>query len=201
MSDTDADSTTERDTSCNARIQSHQAGRERQFTLWFGDLDGMDDEDVIELAVTDCEQFDLTDHERSVLEAYVSFEASVNLLEAHGKLPEDVPMLDENDEDSTVGDQHVLLAARAREVIQEARDEGNVGDAVLAVSTSIRMRVELSTGGPADYLTCELDPEDRTVSDVVYHFADWFDHAARPVHDGPLVNLCNYFAEGYDPSQ
>lgn len=52
----------------------------------------------------------------------------------------------------------------------------------LAVTVSYSVRVELSTGGPADYLVAEVDG-DGEVRSISYHFADWFDHAAR-VLDG-----------------
>ncbi len=37
------------------------------------------------------------------------------------------------------------------------------------------LRLELSTGGPADYITATV--EDGELRDAKYHFADWFDHA------------------------
>lgn len=64
----------------------------------------------------------------------------------------------------------------------------------LGVSVSRLLRVELSTGGPADYVTAELDGGD--VVRATYHFADWFDHAERSLEpDSPLWRMAEYYAE------
>lgn len=58
----------------------------------------------------------------------------------------------------------------------------------LGVSRKAVFRVELSTGGPADWLevicgNTVADPYGARggleVEEIVYHFADWFDHAER----------------------
>lgn len=41
------------------------------------------------------------------------------------------------------------------------------------------VRVDLSTGGPADWLELFYQGGDSRPSRIVYHFADWFDHAER----------------------
>lgn len=48
----------------------------------------------------------------------------------------------------------------------------------LAVSTQRIVRVDLSTGGPADWFECLID-EDGTIGRISYHFQDWFDGAVR----------------------
>lgn len=58
------------------------------------------------------------------------------------------------------------LNERAREAIYEYP---------LAVSTSRVWRIDLSTGGPADWL--EVIERDGEPEVIRYHFADWFDHA------------------------
>lgn len=55
--------------------------------------------------------------------------------------------------------------------------ERRIQEYPLAVTVSYSVRVELSTGGPADYLVAEVDT-DGGVRSIAYHFADWFDHAA-----------------------
>jgi len=42
-------------------------------------------------------------------------------------------------------------------------------------------RVELSYGGPQDYIDLFVDPEDRVIDHAIYHFLDWFDSAQRPI--------------------
>lgn len=177
-------STADRERSCEQRIVQQQQGREAQYSAWFGDLDTMDDFDVIALAVTEVSDFHVTEVEQHVL-ALGNVETTV----------EDDVVVDADGNDSTFSEQWDIMAERARDAITEMR-EGSLSETVLGVSTSVKMRVELSTGGPADYLTCELDTSDRSIGDVTYHFADWFDHAERRVGDGEaLASLCQYFAE------
>ena len=67
----------------------------------------------------------------------------------------------------------------------------------LAVSAFTTLRIDISTGGPADYLTAKLDG--REVQSVQYHFADWFDHAEQNVPESsPLWRLAEYYAEIVD---
>lgn len=60
------------------------------------------------------------------------------------------------------------------------------------------VKIELSTGGPADYLEVFIDPEYKdTVVRIVYHFADWFDHAEMEVSENdPLWEFAEYYCEG-----
>lgn len=64
-----------------------------------------------------------------------------------------------------------------REEAQEA-----LWELPLSVETVRTVKVLLSTGGPADGLTIELDT-DGNVASVRYWFADWFDHAETVVTD------------------
>jgi len=64
------------------------------------------------------------------------------------------------------------------ESAQEALDAYGLG-----VSIRHEIRVEVSTGGPADYLTATIERGRygwELAGGVVYHFADWFDHAEMP---------------------
>lgn len=54
-------------------------------------------------------------------------------------------------------------------------------DFPLAVTVVKTLKIELSAGGPADYLMVSLDDENY-ITRVVYHFADWFDHAETVVY-------------------
>jgi hypothetical protein len=65
----------------------------------------------------------------------------------------------------------------------------------LGLSVRRVMRVDLSTGGPGDWLEVELG-DDNDVEDVTYHFNDWFDHAERRVReDSALWRAAEYYAE------
>lgn len=60
------------------------------------------------------------------------------------------------------------------------------------------VKIELSTGGPADYLEVFIDPEyTDTIVRVVYHFADWFDHAQMDVNENdPLWEFAQIYCDG-----
>lgn len=82
-----------------------------------------------------------------------------------------------------------------------ARDEPPEGDDDLpgldeyALSMDVRysVRIDLSTGGPADYITADLDAS-GDVLNAQYHFADWFDHASKDLAYGDLETIESYIA-------
>lgn len=47
----------------------------------------------------------------------------------------------------------------------------------LGVEKTYTLKLELSTGGPADFITAIV--EDGRLRDVTYHFQDWFDGATK----------------------
>lgn len=69
----------------------------------------------------------------------------------------------------------------------------------LAVDVRYSVRVELSTGGPADYLVAEVDG-DGEVRSIAYHFADWFDHAAKVLDGDDFTAAERYIARTLDLS-
>jgi len=76
---------------------------------------------------------------------------------------------------------------------EDARDE--MDELPLSVEVVKTIKVLLSTGGPADGLTIELD-RDGNVSTVRYWFSDWFDHAETTVdQDSPLWRYAEELAE------
>lgn len=80
---------------------------------------------------------------------------------------------------------------------REDREEGDdelppLNEYALGATVTYAVRIELSTGGPADYLTALIDHGE--VQRVVYHFADWFDHAER-VLDGDEERTATEFIE------
>lgn len=50
----------------------------------------------------------------------------------------------------------------------------------ISVTRKTIVRLELSYGGPQDYFEAEVD-EDGTLSNITYHFLDWFDGAERTI--------------------
>jgi len=68
------------------------------------------------------------------------------------------------------------------------------------ISVKRVMRLELSGGGPASWLEVHFDDSNRwpEVETVIYHFADWFDHAEREVSESEapgMWRLAEYYAE------
>jgi hypothetical protein len=84
-------------------------------------------------------------------------------------------------------------SAADTEYNEESLMEFPLGFSVMKV-----IKIELSTGGPADYLEVFIDPQyTDTIVRVVYHFADWFDHAQMDVNDNdPLWEFAQYYCEG-----
>jgi hypothetical protein len=69
----------------------------------------------------------------------------------------------------------------------DADELGPIGEYPLAATVRYAVRVDLSTGGPADYLEYIVDG-DGTVSRASYHFADWFDHAEQLLIDDDFTS-------------
>jgi len=63
--------------------------------------------------------------------------------------------------------------------------EGEWNNYPLAVSTRQETKIELSWGGPSDFLS--VIHEGAEVISVTYHFQDWFDGAVRSVDEGSKV--------------
>jgi hypothetical protein len=63
--------------------------------------------------------------------------------------------------------------------------EGEWNNYPLAVSTYQLTKIELSWGGPSDFL--EVKHEGADILSITYHFQDWFDGARRDVEEGSKV--------------
>jgi hypothetical protein len=73
----------------------------------------------------------------------------------------------------------------------------------LSINATRVMRIMFSWGGPSDWIEVELEKVDRwfEVTSVVYHYADWFDHAKRKLtqQQAPaLWRLAEYYGEDPD---
>ena len=55
----------------------------------------------------------------------------------------------------------------------------------LAISSRLVTKIELSWGGPSDFLSVEHD--ENHIYSVVYHFQDWYDGAKREVSQDSQV--------------
>lgn len=76
------------------------------------------------------------------------------------------------------------------DLLEEAEDE--LYNLPLAVTEYRVWRIDLSTGGPADWI--EVHVRDGEVGRIEFHFADWFDHASL-VAEGAEYDVFQDFAE------
>ena len=60
---------------------------------------------------------------------------------------------------------------------EQERAQEEIYETPLAVSVFRTVRIDLSTGGPGDWLEVQLDSENDPMR-AEYHFNDWFDHAS-----------------------
>lgn len=188
---------TERDASCEVRLPAHLAGREEWADLWYFDLESADPEDVIALARRGEREgygieFELTPKELELVQLWKDGAPLPGEPECAEEWPDD--QLEEPSTKEAVYDD---IAERAKEAMEQFRENSPEPD-VLAVSATVtvELRVELSTGGPADFITADLDPEDRSIDNVQYHFQDWFDGAKRGLDsDSALYRMAESFAQ------
>lgn len=73
----------------------------------------------------------------------------------------------------------------ALEHYYDGDESGEWNNYPLAVSTCKLTKIELSWGGPADFL--EVKHEGSEIYAVTYHLQDWFDGARRKVQEGSKV--------------
>ena len=92
---------------------------------------------------------------------------------------------------------------RRLDTLDATDDDRDAADAeLIPLGLEVRpvVSVQLSWGGPADWLEIELENDGgHDIRRVTYHFADWFDHAERDVtgQDAPaLWRAAEYYAEG-----
>jgi hypothetical protein len=84
----------------------------------------------------------------------------------------------------------------ADEIVQRISESARerIYEMPLSVSRQVVHRIDLSTGGPADWLEVFMDSADEsTIDRIVYHFADWFDHA-ETVLEGADFDAAERFA-------
>ncbi len=68
----------------------------------------------------------------------------------------------------------------------------------LGVSKYEIIRIDLSTGGPGDWIEAKIDSRDNEILSVTYHFNDWFDHASRKLNEhSPLWAYAEQIVDTY----
>lgn len=90
-----------------------------------------------------------------------------------------------------------LRAILAREDTDEGDDElPPLNEYGLGSEVRYSIRVELSTGGPADYVTADVAHGE--VLSATYHFADWFDHAERRLEGADFETVEQWLGALFD---
>lgn len=80
-------------------------------------------------------------------------------------------------------------AASTGDIAEDA--DRRIYELPLAAEIKRVLRIDLSTGGPADYLEVHLD-SDNEPERIVYHFADWFDHAERTLDGDDFETVADF---------
>lgn len=89
-----------------------------------------------------------------------------------------------------------IRAMLARDDPDEGDDElPGLGEYPLGASVALAVRIELSTGGPADYITATVDHGEVTRAE--YHYADWFDHAQETLDRDELATVAAFIEALY----
>lgn len=70
-------------------------------------------------------------------------------------------------------------------IYYEGDEDGEWNNYPLSVDTYKMTRIQLSWGGPSDFLDVKHDG--TIILAVTYHFQDWFDGAVRDVEEGSKV--------------
>jgi hypothetical protein len=74
-------------------------------------------------------------------------------------------------------------------------NETSIDEFHLGFSKITVVKIELSTGGPADFIEVFLD-EDGFINKAIYHYQDWFDGAQMEVQDDdPMMEYVSRFIE------
>ena len=71
------------------------------------------------------------------------------------------------------------MKSRMKEIKKANKDEEKREEFeqnILAISKKLHYKVELSWGGPADWLEVIADENNKEIEDIIYHFADWGTH-------------------------
>lgn len=54
---------------------------------------------------------------------------------------------------------------------------------ILAISKKLHYRIELSCGGPADWLEVITNENNKEIEDIIYHFSNWWTHEEKDLNN------------------
>ncbi len=94
-------------------------------------------------------------------------------------------------QDELKGRLEEIKEASTNEKAREEFDEN-----ILAFSKrNIVYRIELSYGGPQDYIDIYVDPEEYEIERIIYYFLDWYDGTHLELEGEEFKLVKNYFSE------
>lgn len=93
-----------------------------------------------------------------------------------------------------LGDIRTMLDIRA--AVDEDNDLGTIDEYPLGSEVRYALRVELGTGGPADYFEAIVSGR-GTVEKIAYHFADWGDHAQESLTGPDFETVATFLEQIY----
>jgi hypothetical protein len=160
---------------CADRIEAHKTSRLRDFAALAALADSYDGATLLAALEDQAARDELEEIDSDALER----------IKAAGAAEEERDEYDGETAEEIAADVVQGIADSARESIYEFP---------LSVSRQVVHRIDLSTGGPADWLEVFMESgDDSTIDRIVYHFADWFDHA-ETVLDGADFDAAERFA-------
>lgn len=75
-------------------------------------------------------------------------------------------------------------------------NESSLGEFPLGITSSKTVKIELSTGGPADFIKVYMD-DNNFIESISYHYQDWFDGAEMQVKESdPMWEFAEYIIDG-----
>lgn len=106
---------------------------------------------------------------------------------------------DPRGEEETEEEYASRLAEDARAYLADNLSE-RLDELILATNAAVTvgLRVELSAGGPGEYLTADIDMSDGSLYNPTFHYVEWGGRAEEPLSSAsPLHFLLQHYAEIY----
>ncbi|MBO3801791.1 MAG: hypothetical protein JTT12_05685 [Candidatus Brockarchaeota archaeon] len=70
-----------------------------------------------------------------------------------------------------------------KEILKDEDPLSRINEESLAFSKKVVYTLELSTGGPGDYVEFEYDTDTKRLIGITYYYLDWFDSAKREIKE------------------
>ena len=81
-----------------------------------------------------------------------------------------------------------------KEAMESEDKREELDQSILSVEKSIVYEVLFSWGGPADFFKIYVNPKEREIDRITYHFQDWFEGAERNLTGKDFDLVADYFS-------